>query len=201
MPILLSSLFYSLSPDSSWLISFSFSLIVSIILCSLIGPPFQHFQFLSNLIQYFLSYLLSVYPYNFLAINLFSNSSLLNASFSLSCLLISSISLLYSFSNSSITSFALPRFFFSFQVSDSAINLFYYTRYLFFSLIWYLFNILSISYSSSPSIITGTGCSFLCLSTCPIYLYTLLTLTTGYILIVAGSSNSTAFVDTIFLIL
>ena len=172
-PILLSSSsIYSLSLEFSWLISSSFSLIVSIVLCSLILSPFQHLQFLSSFAQYSLLYLL-----------------------------ISSISFLYSFSNSSITSFALPRFFFPFQVFNSTINPFYCTRYLSLSLIHYLFNILSISYSFSSSIITRTGCFFFCLFTCFTYLHILLTLTTGCILIVAGSSSSTAFVNIIFLIL
>ena len=172
--------------------------------CSLFSNQFfllQHLQFLSNLAQYSSSYLLSVYPYNFLTTNLPSNSPLLNVPFSLSCLLISFISLLYSFSNSSTVSFVFPRFSFPFQVSDSIVNPFHHTRYLFFSLIHCLFNILSTSYSFSSSIITGADCSFLCSSTCPIYLHILLTLTTRCILIVAGSSNSTAFIDTISLIL
>ena len=172
--------------------------------CSLFSNQFfllQHLQFLSNLAQYSSSYLLSVYPYNFLTTNLPSNSPLLNVPFSLSCLLTSFISLLYSFSNSSTASFVFPRFSFPFQVSDSIVNPFHHTRYLFFSLIHCLFNILSTSYSFSSSIITGADCSFLCPSTCPIYFCILLMLTTGYILIVASSSNSTAFVDIIFLIL
>ena len=201
LPISSSFLFYFLSLDSFWPISsFSF-LIVSIVLCPLISPSFQHLQFLSNLAQYSLLYLLFVYPYNFLTINLPGNSSLLNVSFSLFCLLISVISLLYFFSNSSTVFFAFPRFSFPFQVSDSIVNPFDHTRYLFFSLIHCLFNILSISYSFSPLIITGVGCSFLYFSTCPIYLHILLTLTTRCILIVASSSNSTIFIDTIFLIL
>ena len=136
-----------------------------------------------------------------MAINLSGNSSLLNISFSLSCLLMSSISLLYSFSNSSIASFALPRFSFPFQVSNFAVNPFHCTRYLFFSPIYCLFNILSTSYSFSPLIITRAGYSFLCPSTCSIYFHILLTSTTRCILIVASSFNSTAFINTIFLIL
>ena len=196
----LSSSVYSLSLEFSWLISSFFSLIVSIVLHSLILSPFQHLQFLSSFAQYSSSYLLSVYPYNFLAVNLPGNSPLLNVSSSLFCLLISSISLLYSFSNFSITSFALSRFSFPSQVSDSTVNPFYHTRYLSFPLICCLFNILSTFHSSSPLIITGAGCSFLCPSTCSTYLYILLMLTTGCILIVAGSFSSTTFIDTIFLI-
>ena len=201
MPISLSSLSHSLSPDSSWPISSFSSLIISIILCPLIGPPFQHLQFLSNLAQYSSSYLLSIYLYNFLAVNLSSNSSLLNVPSSLSCLLTSSISLLYSFSNSFIASFAFPRFFFFSQVSDSTVNPFHHTRYLSSPLICHLFNILSTFHSSFPLIITGAGYSFLCPSTCSIYFHILLMLTTGCILIIAGSFNSTTFINTIFLIL
>ena len=133
-------------------------------------------------------------------INLSGNSPLLNVSSFFSYLLMSFVSLLYSFSKFSISSFVLPRFFFFSQVSNSVINPFHCTRYLSFPLIGCLFNIIFMSHSSS-SIITGAGCSFLCPFTCPIYLCILLMLTTGYILIVAGSSSSTAFVDTIFLIL
>jgi len=201
-PILsLFSSVYSLSLEFFWSISSFFSLIVSIVFCSLILSSFQYLQFLSSFVQYSLSYFLSVYLYNFLTINLSGNSPLLNICSFLSCLLISSISLLYSFSNSSIASFVLSRFSFSSQVSDSTINPFYHTRYLSFSLICCLFNILSTSHSFSSSIITGASCSFLCPSTYSIYFCILLILTTGCILIVASSSNSTIFVDIIFLIL
>ena len=113
------------------------------------------------------------------------------------CLYIILISLSYS----SIASLAFSKFSSPFQVSDSAVNPFYRTRYLFFPLICRLFSILSTSYSSSPSITTGAGCSFLCPSTCPTYLHILLTLTTECIFTVLGSSNSTAFNNTIFFIL
>jgi len=101
----------------------------------------------------------------------------------------------YSLSKSSIVFFAFPKFSFSSQVSDSAKNLFYYTRYLFFPFICCLFKILSTSYSFSPSIITGVGYFFFCPSTCPTYLHILLIFTTGCIFIVLGNSNSTAFDD------
>ena len=129
------------------------------------------------------SYLLSVHPNNFLAINLSGSSSLWNVSSSFSCLLTSSMSLLYSLSYSSIAFLAFFRFSFPFQVSDSAVNPFHYTRYLSFPLICCLFNILSTSHSSSPSITTGAGCFFLCPSTCPTYFCILLTFTTRCILI------------------
>ena len=115
--------------------------------------------------------------------------------------LISSISCQYSFSNSLTASFAFSRFSFSFQVSDSAVNPFHHTKYLFFPLIYCLFRILSTFHSFSPSITTGVGCSLLCSSTWPIYYCILLTSTTKYILIVASSSSSTTFGNTILLIL
>ena len=190
----LSSSVHSLSPELSCSISSSFSFIVSIVLYS----PFHHFQFLSSLPQYSLSYHLSDHPNSFFTVNCPGSSPLLNIPSSLSCHLMSSMSLLYFFSYSSIASFAFSRFSFPSQVSDSAINPFYYTRYLSFPLIRCLFNILLTSYSSSPSIMTGASCSFFCPLTCPMYLSIPLTFTTGCILIVLGSSNSTAFADMIF---
>ena len=156
---------------------------------------------ISNLVQYSSLYFLFDYPNNFLAINLSSNSPFLNIPSSLFCLLISFMSLLYSFSNFSIASFALPRFSFLFQVSDFAINPFYYTRYLSFSLIHYLFNIFSTFYFSFPSIMTRASCCFFYLSTCPTYFHTLLILTTRCIFTILDSSNSTTFNDIIFFIL
>ena len=109
----ISSLFssvHSLSPEPSCLLSsFSF-FIVSIVLCSLVLFPFHCLQFLSNLAQYSLSYLLSDYPNSFLAVNRPGNSPLLNILSSFSCFLTSSISHQYSFSYSSITSLAFSRF-------------------------------------------------------------------------------------------
>ena len=144
---------------------------------------------------------LSVYPYNFLAVNLSSSSPLLNISSSLSCLQTSSMSHGYSLSNSSTASFIFPRFSISSQVSDSAVNPFHHTKYLFFPPICCLFSILSTSYSFSLSIITGASCFFFCLSTCSIYLCILLMFTTGCILTALDNSNSTTFVDIIFFIL
>jgi len=80
--------------------------------------------------------------------------------------LISFIFYRYSFSNSSIAFFAFLKFSFPSQVSNSAVNPFHHTKYLFFPLIFYLFSILSTFYSSSPLIITGGGCSFFCPFTC-----------------------------------
>ena len=156
-----SSSIHSFIPKFLCLISTFSSFIISIILHSLALSPFYLLQFLSNLAQYFLSYFLSDHPNNFLTVNLSGNFSLLNVPSSISCLLTSSMSLLYSFLNSSITSFAFSRFFFSFQVSDSTINPFHHTRYLFFSLICCLFNIFSTFHFSSLSIMTRASCSFL----------------------------------------
>ena len=115
LPISLSSSsVHSLTPDSS-----SF-LIVSMVLCPLVLPPFHHLQFLSNLAQYSSSYLLSDHPNNFLAVNRPGNSPLLNVPSSFSCFLTSSISRWYSFSYSSIASLAFPKFSLPSQVSDSA---------------------------------------------------------------------------------
>jgi len=189
-----------LIPNFSYSISFSSFFIVSIVLCPLALLSFHLLQFLSNLAQYFLLYFLSDHLNNFLTINLSGNSPFLKVLSSLSFLLTFSMSHWYSFSNSSTTSFVLPRFSFSSQVSDSTANPFHHTKYLSFPLIHHLFKILSTSHSSSPLIMTGTGCSFFCPSTCPMYLYILLMLTTRYIFTVLGSSNSTAFDSMIFFI-
>ena len=197
----LSSSIYSFIPKFFCSI-FSFSsFIISIILYPLSLPPFYFLQFLSNLAQYSLLYLLSNYPNSFLTVNLPGNSPLWNVPSSFFCLLTSSMSLLYSLLYFSIVSLAFFRFSFPSQVPDSAVNPFYYTRYLSFSLIYHLFNILLTSHSSSPSIITEAGCSFLYLSICPTYLRILLTLTTECIFTMLGSSNSTVFDDMIFFIL
>ena len=196
-----SSSVHSLSLKLSCSISSSSSLIVSIVLRSLICPPFHHFQFLSSLSQYSLSYCLSDHPDSFFAVNHSGSSPLLNVPSFLSCRLTSSMSCQYSFSYSSTASLVFSRFSLPFQISDSAMNLFHCTKYLSFPHICCLFRILFTSYSSSSSITTGAGCSFLCPSTCPTYLCILLTLTTECIFIVLGSSNSTMFDNTIFFIL
>ena len=196
-----SSSVHSLSPELSCLIFSFFSFIVSIVLCSLICPPFHYFQFLSSLPQYSLSYCLSDHPNSFFAVNCPGSSPFLNVSSSLSCCLTSSMSHWYSFLYSSTASFVFSKFSLPSQVSDSAMNPFYHTKYLFFPCICCLFRILSTSHFSSLSITTGAGCSFLCPSTCPTYLCILLTLTTECIFIVLGSSNSTTFDNMIFFIL
>jgi len=165
--LLISSLFfsvYSLIPENFHLIFSFFSLIVFIVLYPL---TFQGLQLLSNLAQYLF---LSDHPNNFLAINLPDNYLFLNVS-SLFYFPIFSMSLLYSFLNSSIASFVLSRFSFPFHIFDSAMNSFYCTKYLFFPLVYCLFNNLLTFHSSSSLIITRASYSFLCSSTCPIYLY------------------------------
>ena len=155
---------------------------------------------INNDLAVLLSHDISDYPNSFLVVNLSGNSSLLNISSSHSCLVTSSMSHRYSFSNSLIASFAFFKFSLSSQASDFAVNPFQCTRYLFLPFTRCLFNILFTSHSSSL-IITGAGCSFLCSSTCPTYRHILLTFTTGCIFTVLGSSNSTVFNNTIFLIL
>ena len=177
----LSFFVHSLTFKFSCLVSSSFFLIVSKILLSFAYPLFQCLQFLSSLLQYSSLYFLSDYPNNIFAMNLPGNSSLLKLFFSLFCQFTSSMSCQYFFLNSSIVSFVFSRFFLSSQVSDSAINPFYFTRHLFFSLICCLFKILSTSYFSFSSIMTRASCSFLCPLTCPTYFCILLMLTTGCI--------------------
>ena len=77
LPISSSSVYF-LIPDSSCLFSSSSFLIVSIIPWPLACPPLQHPHFLSKLAQYSLSYFIPDYPTSFLAMNLPSNSSLVN---------------------------------------------------------------------------------------------------------------------------
>ena len=199
--LLLSSSVHSLSPKFSCSISSFSSFIVFIVFCLFALFSFHHLEFLSNLAQYSLPYLLSDQPNNFLAVNHSGSSPLLNILSFFFCLLMSSISYQYSFLNSSTASFAFSRFSIPSQVSNSAVNSFHHIRYLFFPLTCCLFNIFSTSYSFSSSIITGVSCSFLCPSTCPMYLCILLTFTTRCILIVLGSSNSTVtnFIQTITL--
>ena len=199
LPILSSSsLVHFQIPDFFCSISsFSFQIISKVFL-SLVYLSFYCLQFLSNLPQYFSSYCLSNHPNSFFTINCPSSSFLLNVLSFLSCCFISSISCWYFFSNSLTTPFVFSKFSIPFQVLDLAVNPFYCTKYLFFSLIHYLFSIFSTFYFSSPLIITGAGCFFLYPSTCPMYLCILLTFTTGCILIVLGNSNSTAFVNIIF---
>ena len=193
-----SSSIHFLISNSFCSISSFFSQIISQVLLFLAHPSFHCFQFLSNLPQYSLLYYLSDYPNSFFAVNCSSSSPLLNVPSFFSYYLTSFVSHWYFFSNSSTAPFAFSKFSIPSQVSDSAVNPFYHTRCLSFSLICHLFNILLTFHSFSPLIMTRAGCSFLCPSTCPMYLYILLIFTTGYILIILGNSNSTVFTDTIF---
>ena len=196
----LSSSVYSRTPDFSSSTSSSSGIIFIIPL--LAGfLPFHCLQFFSNLPQYSWSYHLSDHLYNIFAVNFPGNSPRWNVPSSRFCLATSFISRRYSFSNSSIASFAFSKFSLPSQVSDSAVNPFQRTRYLSFPLTRHLFRILSTSHSSSPSIMTGAGCFFFCPSTCPMYRHILLMFTTGCIFTVLGSSNLTAFDDIISLTL
>ena len=167
---------------------------------------FHLFQFFSNFFRYSSSNFLSSYLYNSFAIYFPGNSLLLNLSAlgfnfifyfcsTLSCLLTSASSLPL---NSSTKSFMYPKSFFFSHVSCSAVNPFHCTKYLFTPLIFLLFNILSISYSSFSSTFTGFSSSFLCLPTCSLYHTIQLIFTTGWILIKVGSCNLTVLVDTTF---
>ena len=196
----LSSSVYSRTPDFSSSASSS-SRIVFIVSLFAGFLPFHCLQFFSNLPQYSWSYHLSDHLYNIFAVNFPGNSPHLNIISSRSCHATSSMSLQYSFSNSSIASFAFSKFSLPSQVSDSAVNPFQRTRYLSFPLTHRLFRILSTSHSSFPSIMTGAGCSFFCSSTCPMYRHILLTFTTRCIFTVLGSSNLTTFDDIISLTL
>ena len=130
----------------------------------------------------------------------FPSNSLLNVflSSSASChLTSSSLSLLYSFSNSSTNSIAFFKFSLLSYMSSSTVHPSHHTRYLSLLYIFLLFMIFSISNSFSSSVTTSCGASFLCFSICDLYLHTLLTLTTRCILIVLGNSNSIALLEII----
>ena len=119
-------------------------------------------QFLSNFLKYSSSNFPLSHPYNIFAINFPGNSPFLK-SFSSAisnfyCLL-SSIFILSS--NSSNASLVFPKSSFLSHVLFSAVNPFHCTKYLSTPLIFLLFNILSISHSSTPSISIGFSSSFL----------------------------------------
>ena len=196
-----SSSIYSRTFDFSSSTSSSSSRIIFIVPLLAGFLPFHCLQFLSILPQYSWLYCLSNHPYNFFTINLPSSSLRWNVPSSRSCHATSSISYRYSFSNSLIASCTFFKFSLPSHVSDSAVNPFQRTKYLSLPLTFLLFSIRSTSHSSSPSIITGAGCSFFCPSTCPTYHCILLTFTTGCIFTVLGSSNLTAFDDIISLTL
>ena len=131
---------------------------------------FHLHQFLSNFLKYSSSNFLSSYLYNIFAINFPSNFPLLKSFsstiFNFSYFLISAFILP---SNSSNASLVFPKSSFFSHVSFSTINPFHYTKYLSTSLIFLLFNILSISYSLTPSISIGFSSSFFYPSTCSLY--------------------------------
>ena len=180
---------------------------LSSLLSFLTLPPLQGFssretdfhfcQFLSNFLKYSFSNFPLSYPYNIFAINFPGNfplpKSFSSAISNFSCLLTSVFILL---SNSSNTFLAFTKAFFLSQVLCSAVNPFHRTKYFFTPLIFLLFNIFSISHSSTPSISIGFSSSFFCLSTDFLYRTIRLMFTTGWILIKIGSHNLTALVDT-----
>ena len=158
--------------------------------------PFYHIQFLSNFFKYFFLNFPSSHPYNNFAVYLPSNSTLLksfssaNSNFSYFFI---SIFPLKSFTNF----LAFFKFSFLSQLSFSAVNLFYCTRYFTTSLSFFLFKTFSISYSSTSSTFIGFTSSFLCPSTCILYHTTWLIFTTRWTLIDVNSCNLTILVDTI----
>ena len=143
-------------------------------------------QFLSNFFKYLSSNFLLSQPNNNLAIYFSGSLLLLNSStlgfiftFHLSsilfCLLTSTPNLP---SNLSTNSFAFSKSFSLSYVSLSTVNSFHLTKYLFTPLIFLLFNILSISHSSTPSTLIGLTFYFLCPPTCSLYHTILLMFTT-----------------------
>ena len=129
-----------------------------------------------------------------------SGNSLLNTFLfsSASChLTSSSSSLQYSLLNSSTNFIVFLRFSLLSHVSSSAVHPFHRTKYLSLPRTFLLFIIFSTSHSSSPSITTGCGASFLWSSTCDLYHRTQLTLTTGCIFTVVGRSNSIVLLEMI----
>ena len=68
--------------------------------------------------------------------------------------------------NSSTASFVFSKSFSFFQMFNSAVNLFHYTKYFITSLIFLLFSIFSTSYSLTFSTSTSFTSSIFCLSTC-----------------------------------
>ena len=125
-------------------------------------------QFFSNFLKYSSSNFLSSQLYSNFAIY-FPGSLLFLYSFALrfpftflptsifSCHLTSTFNLPL---NSSTNFLAFTKFSFFFHVSYSTINPFYYTKYFSVPLTFLLFNILSISYSSSPSTFIGLASFF-----------------------------------------
>ena len=162
---------------------------LSLLLAILTLPPLQDFssgetdfyfcQFLSSFFKYSSSNFLSSHPYNLFAINFPGNSPLLkslSSAISIFSYLLTSVFILLL--NSSNASFAFPKSSFFSQISCSAINPFYCTKYFFVSLIFLLFNIFSTSHFLTPSTSIGFPSSFFCPPTCSLYCTIQLTFTT-----------------------
>ena len=150
--------------------------------------------------RYF-SNLLSSHLYNIFAIYFPGNSpflkSLSSAISNFFCFLISAFNLS---SNSATTSFVFSEFSSLSQLSCSAINPFYLTKYFIIPLIFLLSNIFSTFHSLTSSIFTNFTSSTFCIFTCFLYHTIQLTFTTEWILIEMDSCNLTILVDTTFLI-
>ena len=184
---LILSLLQGFSSKETWL-SFSFHLT----------------QLLSNFFKYSSSNFLSSYPNKIFAIYFPGNSLLLNYSvfgfnftlylFSIPSCLLTSVFLLPS--NLSTNSLVFSKFSSFSHVSFSAVNPFYLTKYFITFLTFYLIKIFSIFHSLTSSTSTGFGSSTLCSFISFLYHSILLTFTTRWILIEAGSFNFTAFFDT-----
>ena len=99
-------------------------------------------------------------------------------------------------SNLSTNFFAFSKFSFFSQVSYSAVNPFYLTKYLSTPFIFLLFKIFSTSHSSTSFTSIGFTSFFFYPSTCSLYCTTQLIFTTRWILIKIGSHNLTILVDT-----
>ena len=133
-----------------------------------------------------------------MAVNSLSNSQLNSFFFSSSsCCLISLALFAYSLLNSSTNSFIFSKFSHSSYILVSAVYPFHQTRNLSLSCIFLLFRIFSTLYFSFLSMTIGCGGTTFWPSTCSLYSHTLLTLTTGCILMVSGNSSLIAFVETI----
>ena len=136
-------------------------------------PPLQGFsfretdfhlcQFLSNFLKYSSSNFPLFHLYNIFTIKFPGNSPLLksfsSAISNFSCLLTSTFILPL---NSSNTSLAFPKSSFLSHILCSTVNPFHHTKYLSTPFIFLLFNIFSITHSSTPSISIGFPSSFFC---------------------------------------
>ena len=137
---------------------------------------FHFYQFLSNFFKYLSSNFLLSYSYNIFTIYFPSNSPLLKSFSStisnFSCLLTSVLSLLL---NSATAFFVFSKFSSFFYILFSAVNLF---KYFTTPLIFLLFRISFISYSSNPSTSTSFTSFIFCSPTYFLYHTTQLIFTT-----------------------